>query len=289
MGLQPYTYIAKSAAAGVCVLGLLYLVCIANSPKLHRFWPAVFFLGGALSASIGAVLEAAFDDLEHGAGWTAMLVAVEVAGLGAWCTGGVLHGTIPTAGANLLRIYVSSGVVIFLSIIIATVATKPSKPGSFDRAMELAGVGAAGLVWGCGMCIAKGGGRARAAAILWLAGTMITGAGYAVSSGWLAPICPDHQSSNRTNVTDAVGFGPSAYTHDTPVGRSRRSVGAGAADCPLPDWLTPDGVYHTSMAVAYMIMAAGTYVLNQPHVKTVGGSNHRTSLRSPLLSVQATF
>lgn len=53
--------------------------------------------------------------------------------------------------------------------------------------------------------------------------------GYALSSVWLGPACPE-----PVNVTITTGAG---------------------SNCPLPAWLKPDGVYHASLAVSYTVMA----------------------------------
>ena len=95
MAVPVFTWAAKSAAAAVCSLTACWLfanagprqlqpppaaISAASSgasngrasggrgapPRVLPFWFGVFFAGGAVSAAVGAVLEARYDDLQHG-------------------------------------------------------------------------------------------------------------------------------------------------------------------------------------------------------------------------------
>lgn len=50
-----YTWAAKSTAAGVCGLATLYIIATTKTNGAHRtarLWMAVFFVGGAVSATM---------------------------------------------------------------------------------------------------------------------------------------------------------------------------------------------------------------------------------------------
>ena len=165
----------------------------------------------------------------------------------------------------VVRNYIQVGCFLFF-VTVCLVLSMPGK-GSFDRAMEMAAFGAVGLLVGCIYCVHKcPAGVARNAAGLWLAGTLVTAAGYVVSSAWLSPACP---TPNNTNTAAWI--------------RSNTGGNGTSGHCPLPAWLTPDGVYHSSMAIAYSIMACGTVVFLKPREGGAVGSSTSTT---PLLSIQ---
>lgn len=96
----------------------------------------------------------------------------------------------------------------------------------------------------------------------------MTAAGYVVSSAWLTSACPDNIPPAPPNTTSVGGVG----------GEAMGVEGVVSTSCPLPVWLTPDGVYHSSMAIAYILMACGTVVFTKPRAGT--------RAEQPLLSVQ---
>ena len=81
------TWLPKLIAASVSAIAATFHAVRLRSNKttpILSAWLCLFFTGGAASATIGAILEAAFNDLQSGPAWNAMLVAVHVAALGAW-------------------------------------------------------------------------------------------------------------------------------------------------------------------------------------------------------------
>lgn len=87
MPVPAFTWAAKLTAAVACMVAIAWLVKLrtlgrTQAPPVVSFWFGVFFFGGGASAAIGAVLEAAFDDLQDGPAWIAMLIALEIAASG---------------------------------------------------------------------------------------------------------------------------------------------------------------------------------------------------------------
>jgi len=155
MAVPVFTWAAKSAAAAACAVAVARLTWMgamltARGPRFMAFWFAVFFSGGGASAAIGAVLEAAYDDLQTGPLWLAMLVFVEIAAYGAWVTGALLLATSLGGAEDGHDNNLSRAVVRFAawSGFVATIAVVAVTWGDFDTAMEAAMYGGVSLLVG---------------------------------------------------------------------------------------------------------------------------------------------
>ena len=230
--VMPSTYVPKFCAAAVSAAAAVYHATGAarshsRSPAFHA-WQAVFFAGGSASAMTGAVLEAAFDDLDHGVAWSGMLIGVEVAAFGAWASGIVLLATGSRFERALIRRGVLCGIVLFL-ISIAAVLVAP-RAQRFDLSFNLALPGGLVLLGGSTTMTCRYPAHWAACSLMW-AGILITGIGYVIDIAWLEGACAG---------TVTAGVASTAELHK----------------CPLPAGITPDCVYHTSLALSYLLIGA---------------------------------
>ena len=223
--IPPATYMPKFVAATLATTAAAWHLVAASRrsgsmPSFHA-WQAVFFAGGAASAAVGATLEAAFADLEHGAAWDTMLFGVEVAALGAWVSGVILLGAGTRFHRALTRRGAISGLVyLLIAVVVTFVACDDAH--RFDVAFELATPGGIVLLAGAltfGFRVPA----QRLACGLVCLGIIVTGFGYMLDAAWLASACAPSTSES----------------------------------CPLPKGMTADSVYHTSLAISYLLIWLG--------------------------------
>ena len=253
----PGTYVPKYVAAVISLNAtLLHLAKLPSGrlPVLSSSM-AIFFLGGGVSAAIGATLEAYYDDVQHGAAWSAMLVFVELAALGAWCAAFELL----FMGSSCRKVTSPLGILSGLALLTLSLDLVFHAPEvqRFDLAFELAAPGGTVLLVGalilaCREC------ALRTGCVLVALGVAVTAVGYAVDAAWLGPAC----APPSPNATE----------------------GAIAGTCPLPAWISPDGVYHIALDLSYLLIACGSVRIH--NIERARLLRETASAATRLLSVQ---
>ena len=248
------TWLPKYIACAISLFGaIIHIMLLPRGPApVLSVWMAVFFTGGAASAAIGATLEAAFHDTQEGPAWSAMLVGVEVAAAGAWVSGAIMCAT----GTRFLRIATRigaySGLGIFVLTLILVFTASPKQ--RFDLAFTLAAYGGVGMLLGASVLAVRVRGL-RIPCLLIVLGVAVTAAGYGLDAAWLGPSCAPPR---------------------------------GSRDCPLPAGWTADGVYHSALAIAYLLILIGSARLAARKAPTAAATTSATAAAASaaLLSVQ---
>ena len=253
----PGTYVPKYVAAIISLVAMLLHLAKLPSGRLPVLSGsmAVFFLGGGVSAAIGATLEAYYDDVQQGTAWCAMLAFVELAALGAWCASFELLFMGSSCRKVTSPLGVLSGVAL-LALSLDLVFRAPQKH-RFDLAFELAAPGGTALLVGA-LILACRERALRAGCLLVALGVAVTAVGYAVDAAWLGPAC----APASPNATEAVA----------------------AVACPLPAWMSPDGVYHIALDLSYLLIACGSVRIHT--IERARLLRETASAATRLLSVQ---
>lgn len=143
----------------------------------------------------------------------------------------------------------------------------------FNTAMEFGSFGAVGLIVGCVTALCNSYdmsreasmARLRICAVLWLCGVLLTALGFGTSM-YLSSRCD--RVSNTTRMENLQGL----WLGDTGVRKQDEKWGSpqesttllssstSSNNCPLPSWIDSDGVFHSMLLGAYLLMGIGILV-----------------------------